>query len=138
VLSGLPDQARVVAQAGCAFHLGIQTVAYCLAHRSTQELIAPNYVEFFSKEMNCLGDKTSLENMLHETTGIPIEVFRTRSLVDYGVEQRLSWAAKRQTTREEDMAYCLIGILDIHLPLLYSEGRENAMNRLRKMAESAT
>jgi hypothetical protein len=88
--------------------------------------------------MNCLGDKTSLEKMLHETTGIPIEVFRTRSLVDYGVEQRLSWAAKRQTTREEDMAYCLLGILNIHLPLLYGEGKENAMNRLRKMAESAT
>jgi hypothetical protein len=103
-----------------------------------QELIAPNYVEFFSKEMNCLGDKTSLEKMLHQTTGIPIEVFRTRSLVDYGVEQRLSWAAKRQTTREEDMAYCLIGILNTHLPLLYGEGKENAMNRLRKMAESAT
>jgi hypothetical protein len=77
-----------------------------------QELIAPNYVEFFSKEMNRLGNKTSFEKMLHEITGIPIEVFRTCSLIDYGVEQRLSWAAKRQTTREEDMAYCLLGIFD--------------------------
>jgi hypothetical protein len=103
-----------------------------------QELIAPSYVEFFSKGMDRLGDKKSLEKMLHEITGIPIEVLRTRSLIDFGIEQRFSWAAKRQTTYEEDMAYCLLGIFDIHMPLLYGEGKETAMKRLRRMAESAT
>ncbi|KAF1925827.1 HET-domain-containing protein [Didymella exigua CBS 183.55] len=103
-----------------------------------QELIAPSYIEFFSKEMDRLGDRKSLEEMLHEITGIPIEVLRTRSLINFGIEQRFSWAAKRQTTYEEDMAYCLLGMFDIHMPLLYGEGKETAMKRLGRMAESAT
>jgi hypothetical protein len=42
------------------------------------------------------------------------------------------WAEKRETTREEDMAYSLFGIFDIQIPLLYGEGRERAFKRLRE------
>ncbi|KAI0914079.1 heterokaryon incompatibility protein-domain-containing protein [Ustulina deusta] len=38
------------------------------------------------------------------------------------VHTRLSWAASRQTSRREDMAYCLLGLLDVKMPLLYGEG----------------
>ncbi|OAL54609.1 hypothetical protein IQ07DRAFT_501239 [Pyrenochaeta sp. DS3sAY3a] len=103
-----------------------------------QELIAPSSVEFFTKERGYLGDKQSLEVILHEVTGVPIEVLRNQPLRDFGVEERFSWAATRETTREEDMAYCLLGIFDIHMPLFYGEGKETAMKRLRSMAESAT
>lgn len=34
----------------------------------------------------------------------------------------MSWAAKRETTRPEDIAYCLLGIFGINMPLLYGEG----------------
>lgn len=34
----------------------------------------------------------------------------------------MNWAFDRETTREEDMAYCLLGIFDINMPLLYGEG----------------
>jgi len=34
----------------------------------------------------------------------------------------MSWAAKRQTTRVEDLSYCLFGIFDVHLHLIYGEG----------------
>lgn len=34
----------------------------------------------------------------------------------------MSWAAARYTTRVEDIAYCLIGLFDINMPLLYGEG----------------
>ena len=44
----------------------------------------------------------------------------------------MSWTAKRETTIEEDQAYCLLGIFDVHLPLIYGEGREHAFRRLRK------
>ena len=44
----------------------------------------------------------------------------------------MSWAAKRQTKREEDAAYSLLGIFNIHMPLIYGEGRQKALNRLRK------
>jgi hypothetical protein len=38
------------------------------------------------------------------------------------IAERMSWAAKRQTTRIEDAAYCLLGIFEIHIPLIYGEG----------------
>ncbi|KAF2972594.1 hypothetical protein GQX73_g1016 [Xylaria multiplex] len=41
----------------------------------------------------------------------------------------LSWAANRRTSRLEDMAYCLLGLLDVKMPLLYGEG-SNAFPRL--------
>jgi hypothetical protein len=44
----------------------------------------------------------------------------------------MSWAETRQTTREEDMAYSLLGIFDVYMPLIYGEGRENAVGRLRE------
>jgi hypothetical protein len=103
-----------------------------------QELIAPSSVEFFTKERDYLGDKQSLEETLHEITGVPIKVLRNQPLKDFGVEEHFSWAATRETTREEDIAYCLLGIFDIHMPLLYGEGEEIAMKRLRSMAASAT
>jgi len=44
----------------------------------------------------------------------------------------MSWADTRQTTREEDMAYSLLGIFDVHMPLIYGEGKENAFRRLNR------
>jgi len=38
------------------------------------------------------------------------------------IAKRMSWAASRKTTKTEDMAYCLLGIFSIIMPLLYSEG----------------
>lgn len=42
----------------------------------------------------------------------------------------MSWASKRECSREEDHAYCLMGIFGINMPLLYGEG-ENAFKRLQ-------
>jgi hypothetical protein len=89
-----------------------------------QELIAPEVTEFFSKEEHWLGDKHSLEQILCEITGIPIEALRGRSLSSFTVEERLSWAEQRKTKREEDSAYSLLGLFDIHIPLIYGEGRQ--------------
>jgi hypothetical protein len=47
----------------------------------------------------------------------------------------MSWAETRQTTREEDMVYSLLGIFDIYMPLIYGEGRENAIGRLREAVD---
>src|SRR3984885_498967 len=43
----------------------------------------------------------------------------------------MSWASKRKTTRVEDLAYCLMGIFGINMPLLYGEG-ERAFTRLQE------
>lgn len=46
------------------------------------------------------------------------------SLRSASIAERMSWAAKRQTTRVEDIAYCLLGIFGVHMPLIYGEGRQ--------------
>ncbi|KAH8621150.1 hypothetical protein IG631_24204 [Alternaria alternata] len=96
-----------------------------------QELLAPRSVEFFSKEGELLGDKQSLKDTISEITGIPSEALSGKQVSEFSVAERFSWAEDRQTTRDEDGAYCLFGIFDIHLPLIYGEGRENARDRLR-------
>ena len=99
-----------------------------------QELLAPPSVEFFSKEGVQLGDRESLKHIIHEVTGIPIKALSGSDLSEFEVAERFSWAANRQTTEEEDGAYCLFGIFSVHLPLIYGEGKENALERLRSAA----
>jgi hypothetical protein len=50
----------------------------------------------------------------------------------------MSWAASRETFRQEDKAYSLLGIFDVNMPLIYSEGKEKAMQRLREEIERAS
>jgi hypothetical protein len=99
-----------------------------------QELLAPHSVGFFSKHGARLGDKESLKHTIHEVTGIPIEALSGNDLSEFDVAKRFSWAANRQTTEEEDGAYCLFGIFNVHLPLIYGEGKDNALERLRSAA----
>ena len=97
-----------------------------------QELLAPKIVEFYSRDHVLLGDRTSLERQIHEITEIAIEALRGRHLQDFNVQERFKWCEKRQTTKGEDMAYCLLGIFDVFMPLIYAEGQTNAMRRLRR------
>jgi hypothetical protein len=96
-----------------------------------QELLAPASVEFFSKEGKRLGDKRSLERQIHEITGIAVPALYRTPLPQFSVAERFKWAEKRQTTREEDWAYSLLGIFNVYMPLIYGEGRDNASTRLR-------
>jgi hypothetical protein len=97
-----------------------------------QELLAPSSVEFFSREGVWLGDKSSLELQIHQITGIDTQALKGDPLSQFSVEKRLSWAVNRETAREEDEAYCLLGIFDIHMPLIYGEGKKNALRRLHE------
>jgi hypothetical protein len=103
-----------------------------------QELTAPISVEFFSKEGELLGNKISLERNIHEITGIPIKVLRGAALSNFSTAERLLWAEKRETTRKEDKAYSLLGIFDVHMPLIYGEGRDSALRRLREEINKAS
>jgi len=99
-----------------------------------QELLAPASVEFFSREGERLGDKKLLEQQIHEITGIPIEALRGSPLSNFSVDERMSWAAKRETKRKEDKAYSLLGIFDVFMPLMYGEA-DNAFSRLKEEIE---
>ncbi|KAH7025765.1 NACHT domain-containing protein [Microdochium trichocladiopsis] len=96
-----------------------------------QELVAPKSVIFFAKEGQRLGDKASLEMLLHETTGIPAEALQGAPLADFSINDRFSWVGNRKTKRPEDKAYCLLGIFGVFMPMIYGEGEEKAMSRLR-------
>jgi Heterokaryon incompatibility protein (HET) len=97
-----------------------------------QELLAPRSVEFFSQEGKGLGDKRALERQVYESTGIAVSALQGTSLSQFGVDERLSWAKNRQTTYEEDEAYSLLGIFNVYMPLIYGEGKEHALQRLRE------
>jgi len=79
-----------------------------------------------------LGDKKSLEGQIHKITRIPISALRGSPLSCFSFDQRVSWARNRETKREEDLAYSLLGIFDISMPVIYGEGKENAFRRLNR------
>lgn len=126
-----------------------------------QELLAPQCVEFRNADWQVIGHKGTeaatsmpwswsdsdssqrkcncsirrcrhLNDDLESITGISGEYFRqsipTRKAA---VAVRMSWAARRVTTRPEDIAYCLLGLLDVTMPLLYGEGTR-AFRRLQE------
>lgn len=94
------------------------TRGWCL-----QELIAPRKMKFYDRYWQSLGSKTELSSLLSWLTSIQTSVLLHDEPLDgIPVARKMSWAAKRQTKKVEDIAYCLLGIFDINMPLLYGEG----------------
>ena len=119
-----------------------------------QELLAPQTVVFLTRAWEVIGYKggisrgiggvelvsgPSLTPSIVAVTGIPEKV-----LSDFGqnqgftVSERLQWTAGRETTREEDMSYCLLGIFDLTMSVRYGEGGEKARDRLLAKIEKAS
>ncbi|UPL02655.1 hypothetical protein LCI18_013589 [Fusarium solani-melongenae] len=98
-----------------------------------QELIAPQHLTFYAADWTRIGRKDeSLAELITEVTGIDWVFLKGLKQVNRAcIAKRMSWLAKRKTTRVEDMAYCVLGIFDINMPLLYGEGRK-AFTRLQE------
>ncbi|KAI1124681.1 hypothetical protein F5Y10DRAFT_248845 [Nemania abortiva] len=96
-----------------------------------QELIAPPDVVFYSRDWEAFGTRSELLAALAEITLIDESYLNGRPLEDASIAQRMSWASKRTTSREEDMAYCLLGIFDVNMSLIYGE-RSKAFRRLQE------
>ncbi|KAK4460732.1 vegetative incompatibility protein HET-E-1 [Cladorrhinum samala] len=97
-----------------------------------QELIAPKDVVFFDQEWNERGNKQELSKLIFEITGIPESLLKNEAAPSYfSVACRMSWAARRITTRIEDAAYCLMGIFNVNMSLRYGE-KEAAFVRLQE------
>lgn len=99
-----------------------------------QELIAPSTLYFISNDWTeSLGTKASLSPLISKITGINrVSELGTRNLPlsAVSVAARMSWVSRRTCTREEDYAYCLMGIFGVYMPMMYGEG-ENAFMRLQ-------
>jgi hypothetical protein len=86
---------------------------------------------FFDAAWRNRGTKDSLARRISDITRIDARLLQGKAtLSEFSVAQKLSWAAPRQTTRIEDLAYCLLGIFDLNLPLLYGE-EKGAFRRLQ-------
>ncbi|KAK4221633.1 HET-domain-containing protein [Podospora fimiseda] len=125
-----------------------------------QELLAPEKVQFYDQKWNMIGEKEKSSNHPHlgsgrhfiddgrgwvkidrpslfylalsRITGIPILVLSgDAELEEVCVAERMSWAADRQTTRKEDIAYSLMGIFGVNMAMLYGEG-DRAFIRLQE------
>ncbi|KAK4463927.1 hypothetical protein QBC42DRAFT_304514 [Cladorrhinum samala] len=98
-----------------------------------QELLAPKSLRFYNSAWIDLGTKGTLRSIVGNVTGIPVEyLLGISELGAASVAQRLSWAAKRQTKRREDLAYCLLGIFGVSMPMIYGEGGTQAFLRLQE------
>ena len=99
-----------------------------------QELIAPRKLSFYNSAWEYIGTRGNLWCLISEITGISDDYEipnDTASLEVIPVARRMSWAANRKTTRVEDIAYCLLGIFDVNMPMLYGEGAK-AFERLQE------
>ncbi|KAG5984603.1 hypothetical protein E4U55_004045 [Claviceps digitariae] len=105
------------------------TRGWCL-----QELLAPLNLRFFNAQWQEVGTRNSLGKTIARITDIPKAVLvapQMNNLHQLPLARRISWMAKRQTTRVEDRSYALLGILGIHMPMLYGEG-DMAFQRLQE------
>ncbi|KAG7123845.1 Vegetative incompatibility protein HET-E-1 like [Verticillium longisporum] len=96
-----------------------------------QELIAPRNLIFYDQEWKPIGTRLELATVVKDITAVPAHMLSADASRPWpNTAVRMSWAANRTTSRAEDIAYCLLGIFDIQMPLLYGEGHR-AFRRLQ-------
>lgn len=71
--------------------------------------------------------------LLEQRTGIPRSILdKTQDLQSVKIATKMRWAAERETTREEDIAYSLLGLFGVQMSMQYGEGKTKAFIRLQK------
>jgi hypothetical protein len=105
-----------------------------------QELLAPEALTFYDVSWDSLGSlykgilfkrssrAVNFRSDLERITHIPSAFINgSQALNTASIAMRMSWASARRTTRVEDMAYCLLGIFDVAMPMIYGEGTKAFM-----------
>ncbi|ETS75102.1 hypothetical protein PFICI_13586 [Pestalotiopsis fici W106-1] len=97
-----------------------------------QELISPIEIKFYNRNWDLCFSKSSALTQLSTITDVDARALNhSKPLNTFSVAQKMSWASSREATRIEDIAYCLLGIFNINMPLLYGE-EEKAFLRLQE------
>lgn len=92
---------------------------------TVQELLAPKTVKFYDHNWSMIGTKIALVKDIADITSIDEKVLLDSSEVTrQSIAQRMSWFARRKTTRKEDIAYCMMGIFDVNMLAMYGEGNK--------------
>jgi hypothetical protein len=95
-----------------------------------QELLAAQQLNFYDMTWSLLGNKCDMSGIIQQITGIPrLYLIGLAPLCWASVAQRMSWAANRVARRKEDVAYSLLGIFGINMPLI--PGEDDAFGRLQ-------
>lgn len=109
-----------------------------------QELLAPIEVKFFERHWNPIGTRSELADKISNVTGIDVGYLREDDVhhvrgdfFQASVAKRMSWLARRQTSRIEDIAYCMMGIFDVNMPVLYGEGTRAFMRLQLKIIKKS-
>lgn len=109
-----------------------------------QELLAPRHVQFYDSSWQLYGTKAELADEISAVSGIrpgylsesgfhrevDDDEYSTHHYMTASIARKMSWLSNRTTTRPEDMAYCMLGLFDVNMPLLYGEGNK-AFTRLQ-------
>ncbi|KAM0263781.1 hypothetical protein ACHAQJ_001099 [Trichoderma viride] len=104
-----------------------------------QELLAPKHVKFYNSNWRNIGTKGNRCTAIQGITHVPRQfLLGIAELQNASVAQRMSWVAQRETTRAEDLAYCLLGIFGITMPMIYGEGGKQAFFRLQEQIMKTT
>lgn len=107
-----------------------------------QELLAPRRLEFFDRNWDTLGDRAELAERIEEITGIQRR-YLTRETEDDDpraacIAAKFSWIAKRQTERDEDMAYSMLGLFGVRMEPMYGESWEAFVRLQEKLLSRST
>ncbi|KAK4494956.1 hypothetical protein PRZ48_014312 [Zasmidium cellare] len=97
-----------------------------------QELLAPRKIMFVDCKWKRMGSREDFQDVLHEITRIKPGYYGNLAKIHSApVAERMSWLSLRKTSRVEDMAYCMLGVFDVNMTMLYGEGPK-AFIRLQK------
>ena len=106
-----------------------------------QELLAPANIKFYGADWLPLNDSpndkenSEIMHIISDITGIDVRNLHYFSPGLLNVREKMLWASSRKTTRVEDVAYSLLGIFDISMPIAYGEGKR-AFRRLMEVIVS--
>ncbi|KAK0640738.1 heterokaryon incompatibility protein-domain-containing protein, partial [Cercophora newfieldiana] len=120
------------------FDKGFSACKWLTRGWTLQELIAPRHVEFYDREWKFRTTKDDSRDHIAVSSGVDRDVLAdSRKLPGTAVARRMSWASKRKTSRVEDLAYCLMGIFNIHMPMIYGEGKKAFVRLQEEIAKQS-
>ena len=96
-------------------------------------------MEFHAQDWNLMGTREGLADILHLATGIDKRYLTgAGNFKQVSVATRMSWMAGRTTTKVEDIAYSMLGLLNVNMPIDYGEGAKAFIRLQRTLMENST